>query len=245
MKLFHIIYSRFNIKIGIHPPSPLQRGNSFSVSDQTNSPFEGGKGDDKVANSYFKKKPLKSSNYLICCLLLLTVACNDSNSTASTTEQARTKNALFDLKAFMTTEIASLTDSNTNLEKEIKFREATEKQTLPQPDWNKELMIFSNSTINKAAWLDKFEVDSSATLVHYKCISPKIKTQDMKLFLGPDKAITRIEIENKTGNFLYDSDELLKYDKVNKRYSIERNQQVLFGDEERIEIKGTFFKLPN
>lgn len=146
----------------------------------------------------------------------------------------------FDLKAFIQEEVNTLTNNKTVLQKEIKFKGQTESKNIEEPDWKAELKVFSDSDINKTAWLDKFEVDTIDNTVYYKCLSPKIKTQSLQLFLDKNKEITRLEIKNKTGNVLYDSNETLTYNRSDKKYSIDRNQKVLFGDMEEIIIRGSF-----
>jgi len=170
----------------------------------------------------------------------LVFACSEPVEETSKLDKVVGPKTFFDLKGFIVSESDYLSESNAVLEKEISFKGKKERKTIEQVEWKKELSIFANSDINKAAWLDKYVVDSTANFVHYKTASPKIKTQSLKVFFDGNKAITKVEIENSTGNGLYDSSEWLEYDKVGKRYSIRRNQKVVFGDFEEIVILGEF-----
>ncbi|MEZ4985563.1 MAG: hypothetical protein R2795_11095 [Saprospiraceae bacterium] len=73
---------------------------------------------------------------------------------------AATQTAFFSLDAFMGKEQVRLTEKGVIVTKTITLNGQQEEQTLKNLDLDKEFALFRQADINKAAWYDKYEVDS-------------------------------------------------------------------------------------
>lgn len=132
---------------------------------------------------------------------------------ACQTETAETPNDLkqdyfFDLKSYIEGEITKLNEQQPRIEKSIQLRDKTEVKQFDSLDYKKELSVFSQADINKAAWTDKYEADTlyeqgTIAKISYQAIDPSLKTNLLEISFTNDninhiyvKAITESLVAN-------------------------------------------------
>ncbi|MEZ4883754.1 MAG: hypothetical protein R3E32_03370 [Chitinophagales bacterium] len=167
-------------------------------------------------------------------------ACSSKNPSIA---DASTANYYFSLKQFFQSQIQSFQSQQIVLHKFASLNGELEKKALSEIDWETEFRPFVNSDINKPAWKDSYQIDSSANglgqlQVHYTAMNPDLRTQKIDITFGKD-AVTPsfIEVTNLSRNPIYDTTEKLQYD-VNKRYVIENEQKVMWMKPDAFKIEG-------
>lgn len=132
---------------------------------------------------------------------------------ACQTEIAETTNDLkedyfFDLKSYIEGEITKLNEQQPEIEKSIQLRDKTEVKQFDSLNYKKELSVFSQADINKAAWTDKYEADTlyeqgTIAKISYQAIDPSLKTNLLEISFTNDnishiyvKAITESLVAN-------------------------------------------------
>ena len=106
----------------------------------------------------FKQNKYMRFTPFIFAFLSLFLFTNCGETLSSTNEKS--DNAYFSLKDFFEKEIAQLTENKVGLHKTVFLGEESETQNLKDINWKKELKLFADADINKAAWRDKYEIDS-------------------------------------------------------------------------------------
>ena len=148
--------------------------------------------------------------------------------------------SFFDINDFLEQEIAQLADLK-SVKKKVEINEKIDEQILNKFDLENDLTIFRNSNINKIAWLDKYEVDSTMnnsgqlSELKYQAIDSKLKTRELIVSYSNGKVNT-ILIKNASGNQVSDLTQTLKY-KSMKGYSVESNQKVTLSDEQTLRVE--------
>ena len=173
-------------------------------------------------------------------LLLSMYSCQ----TAIHKDAAIQKKEYFDLKDFFNQEIARLEKSNDSFKKTVKIGDKSETQTPKEVDWKQELQIFVESDINKTAWFDKYQKDTTENKITYTAQDDNLKIRSIHLhFANPPytaQFMEEVEIINHTENVLYESAETLKYWYRQHNWHIVRTQKVATGGTETVEILGGF-----
>ncbi|MGB1206762.1 MAG: hypothetical protein ACPG5B_14025 [Chitinophagales bacterium] len=177
--------------------------------------------------------------------LSLSLFTNCGETLSSTTEKS--PNAYFSLKDFFEKEMTQLADNKVSLHKTVFLDEESETKDLSTVDWKNELSLFADADINKAAWKDKYEVDSTrqATVleVSYVAKDEDLRTQKVALKIdNTTQAVTEVLISKKVKNVVYEIDEELQYI-VDKSYSIAATQTVLMTGTEVFKVEGSFNRL--
>lgn len=179
---------------------------------------------------------------LIFLFLFLFINCGE---TLSTTNE-KSANTYFSLKDFFEKEITQLTDNEVNLHKTVSLDEQSETKDISNVDWQKELNLFAAADINKAAWKDKYDIDSvrqaNILYVTYMAKDEDLRTQKVVLqFNNTTQAVEKILIDKKVKNVVYEIEEELEYI-VNKGYDIVAKQTVLVTGKEDFKVKGLFVR---
>jgi hypothetical protein len=135
----------------------------------------------------------------------------------------------FDLKGFFSEEAKYLEAQGVKIQKTIQHNQTKETQTVLPKDWEKELLLFSESDINKPSWKDKYILDSTdrgngLILLHYKAIDDNLKIQVLDVELK-GSAVHSVLIVKKISNQVYESQQHLTYI-PRKSYSIKKSQEV-------------------
>lgn len=148
--------------------------------------------------------------------------------------------SFFDINDFLEQEIAQLSELK-SIKKKVEINGKIDEQVLETFDLEKDLTIFRNSNINKIAWLDKYEVDSTMnksgqlTELKYHATDSKLKTRELTVSYSNGKVNT-ILIKNASGNQVSDLAQTLQYYSM-KGYSVESNQKVSLSDAQNLKIE--------
>jgi len=176
---------------------------------------------------------LKTTSYL---LLLLLFGCQDK------TEQRQKKElTYFDLQGYIEKESSRLTLLSPYITKTVSVNDSSETMKLRVGDWNKELEIFKDADINKAAWKGMFKVNERAGTTHYTSNDEKIPVKKLSIFYknGDHKSIQGLQLIISNSNMLYDSRDTLVYypDSV---YQVRKSQDILLLSKKNYQITGKF-----
>lgn len=140
--------------------------------------------------------------------------------------------SFFDLDNFFKEELAKLSKIDA-IEKTVEINGKRETKDLSQVDLTKELSIFSDADINRVAWKDKYQVDSTInnlgelSNIQYTAIDENMKTQSLRISFQK-KSVDSIFIKNQITGFATQNEKEMVYI-TNKGYSIKSYQKTLLG----------------
>ena len=153
--------------------------------------------------------------------------------------------SFFDINDFLEKEIAQLSELK-SIKKKVEINGEIDEQIVKEFDLEKDLTIFRNANINKIAWLDKYDVDSTMNNggqlieLKYQATNPKLKTREFTISYS-GKNVKSIFIKNISGNQVSDLQQNLRYDSM-KGYSVESNQKVTLSDEQKLKVEVEFLE---
>lgn len=153
--------------------------------------------------------------------------------------------SFFDINDFLKKEMTQLSTMK-SIKKKVSINGEIDEQVLEEFDLEKDLTIFRNCNINKVAWLDKYEVDSTMNNagqlieLKYQATDPKLKTREFTISYAEEK-VNSIFIKNTSGNQVSDLQQNLRYDSM-KGYSVESNQKVTLSNEQKLKVEVEFLK---
>ena len=153
--------------------------------------------------------------------------------------------SFFDINDFLKKEIAQLSNLK-SIKKKVEINGEIDEQIVKEFDLEKDLTIFRNCNINKIAWLDKYDVDSTMNNagqlieLKYQATGSKLKTRELTILYSDDK-VKSIIIKNISGNQVSDLQQNLRYDSM-KGYSVESNQKVTLSEEQKLRVEVEFLK---
>ncbi len=147
------------------------------------------------------------------------------------TEQklASETNAFFDLENYFEKESAQWRQHK-GFKKSTQINGEKESQTFDTLDFTKEFAMFANADINRIAWLDQYQVDStlaedgSLSTITYQALKADLQTQKVTIaFTAAQPSF--IAINRLMENALMNSSMLLEYH-AGKSYRIQSNQKL-------------------
>lgn len=157
-------------------------------------------------------------NYLVIVILSFLFSCAQQESKKANTP------SYFDITGYFAGEANRLQKTNPTIVKEVIAVGKAEQRSTTIKDWKTELVSFSNSDINKAAWAGEFTVTQNGTVTSYSTENPKIPVKKVEVTNFGDK-ITGIKIFKATENYLYNSTDTLLY-YPDSLYLIQNHQKV-------------------
>jgi len=180
-----------------------------------------------------------SKFFLFLYLTIFISACN----LPSTQETNRPQTTFFDLKGFFKEEAKYLEEQGVKIQKTIQHNQTKETQTILPKDWEKELLLFAESDLNKPSWTDKYVLDSTdrgngLILLHYKAIDESLSIQVLDVELK-ENAVHSILIVKKIANQVYESQQHLTYI-PRKSYRIKKSQTVTLFDKDTYTIEAKY-----
>jgi hypothetical protein len=187
-----------------------------------------------VIQSNIQRSNPSTTKGLIVVLILsiaLLPACKPDNIQQGTTAK------YFDLNGYFKADTARLHKRNPLITKMVTHNGITETKKLHIGNWGLELNSFIQSDINKPAWRDSYNVDSSAASIIYRAKTLDLKTQLIVI----NKSIGKIKwimIVNRTKNQLYQTTEHLSYF-PDSLYIIQKYQKVRLLGANKYRIQGT------
>ncbi len=181
-------------------------------------------------------------------LLMVFTISSCQNDNTSATDAVKPQAAFFDLKAYFQQEEERLS-SLAQIRKQTQVGEEQEVQTIDQPDLKAELDIFTQSDINKIAWLDKYQVDTTWYQVGqmkqltYQAIDEKLKTKRLHIDFQPDGQVIQIDILRSNTSLIASLEQRLNY-RPQEGYRIESRQQTSISDESALVVDVQFLMTP-
>lgn len=150
-------------------------------------------------------------------------------------------NRYFDLKGLIETQIKTLNTQKPFVQKTIVMSEKSESQLVKSIDWAKELELFIQTDLNKPAFIQSYQVDSSSKSVIYKLKdAEKLSIKYLTISKIGENGIS-IEALVSNENYLYQNEKHLKLFLKNNEvsdYQIEGFQKIVFGDRKTFKING-------
>ncbi|MCH8330746.1 MAG: hypothetical protein IH946_05115 [Bacteroidetes bacterium] len=154
-----------------------------------------------------------------------------------------TMNTFFDIEVYFQEEIAKLEADRPNINKITKFNDETEQIQTKDINWKQELHAFENSHINKPAWRDKYQIDSTfengISILTYTALDQDLKTSNIEIRFDRNQKLTQLTIINGSDNFLYNDSEILTYF-PDKSYSLVAEQSIFLLGKKHFEVTGEF-----
>lgn len=176
-------------------------------------------------------------------LFLLLIALGCQPITESNTIQQRT--TFFDLKAYFTEEANRLQAAQIKIRKKVNLNGQVEEQEMNEINYQEEFLPFINSDINKAAWLDKYRVDSSLVdgklqRLLYKATDKKLRTREISIQFEKSK-VAGVHILNSGDNAIAETQQELIY-LANQGYQIKSQQDMTLSKPRALEIEVIFLQ---
>ncbi|MCO6477553.1 MAG: hypothetical protein J5I94_13060 [Phaeodactylibacter sp.] len=175
-------------------------------------------------------------------LALLALACS-SCSGGEGKVGVRIPDAFFDLKGYMENEIRRLSEKQPEVRKRIAIDGRAEEKTLDSLDYKKELDIFSRSGINKVAWLDKYQVDSTFRAGQLRQVAYTSKDKSLKTHLlevqFSDGEVSQIHVQNRTESIVADVGQEMWY-YPGEGYKLVSRQSTALTEEKKVEVEVEF-----
>lgn len=144
----------------------------------------------------------------------------------------------YNLQKYFSQEAARLNKAKPDINKTVKHNDASETQNIKVEDWAQELALFIESDINKVAWKNSYQKDSSSTKIIYTAKEDNLRTRKIVMLLEGNK-LSKISITNQTKNNLYHTKEELIYI-PDSLYQIEKYQDVKVLGINNYQVKGVF-----
>lgn len=159
---------------------------------------------------------------LLFALFIVFTACNDIK--VKTQEKF-----YFSISPYIDQLVSELEQGETGLKKTAYLNDRKDSSFSESVNWESELSIFKEAEINKSAYRDKFEVDttvnSDQNIITYKTTDKKIRVKFLRVTKNKSGEISSIEVNLKTDNTLYSSSQNLKLI-PGKGFSVEGMQNI-------------------
>mgnify|MGYP006300713847 CR=1 FL=1 len=177
----------------------------------------------------FEMPPSPSSRYalLVGWSLFLAAACQPGPQDAGSSKAS----PFYDLEGFFSEEVERLQQEQPPVDKTVTLEGRSEFQQLDSLDYRDELSVFQNSDINRAAWWDRYRIDSTFSgdrlqSITYSARSEELKIRSVRIRFEKEN-VRLVEIENRTDSPAATMDQQLQYD-PQSGYRIETHQNVTF-----------------
>ena len=179
---------------------------------------------------------------LACGLVLMTAACQ---TRPAEVRQNVTSQFFFDLKGYFEKEAERLNAAQPRLKKTVAVNGKSEEKTLTEQDYEKELAVFLNADINRPAWLDQYQIDSTLTTgrlqsIRYRATSPKLQVQEIRIAFDQGK-VSEIIIDKKADNIVAGSTQHLEY-RPETGYQIRSLQETAIAKGKELSISVRFLQ---
>lgn len=196
-----------------------------------------------VSNCTFGYVKLKHMRWLWCLCLLTMLACGTEEQVANEKQEWQ---QFFDLEGFINAEVERLNAEQTQLRKKVVFNNSEEEHLLSEVDFERELAPFQRADINRPAWSDAYEADTTLTngaitRISYQCTDDKMRTKLLVIDFNADETVAMITAHTKAVTGLSSSEQALRYEPA-RGYSIDTHQTSLAGEDTDLGIAVSFQK---
>ncbi len=195
--------------------------------------------------SYARRLVAKPSSclylFFLMALLFAITACQQQP--AEPVSATANQPLFFDLKGYMSGQVASLETEKPKVRKRVSINGKDEEQVAQHINFGEELAVFINADLNKPAWSDKYSRDSIYTegqlqQLRYTAKEEDLKTQWMQVSFA-NGAVSKIELKNHASAAIVAADEAMTYT-PGKGYSIVHKEIPLMGEGKNFSVEATF-----
>lgn len=149
----------------------------------------------------------------------------------------------FDLEQYFQKEVNRLEQQQIQVSKKITLDGKLEQQTLDSLNFSNELSVFIKSAINRPAWSDKYQVDSTfrqneLISLHYEALSDRLKTRRLDIAFVNGQ-ISEIKIENLLETLIATTNQKLRYQPATG-YLITNMQRIAFSKSQELAVEVQF-----
>jgi len=116
-------------------------------------------------------------------IAILFITCLICSCQPGPAEEQAEADYFFDLEAFMKGEMERLNEEQPRIEKRIELQGNTEVEQFDSLDYERELSVFAKADINRIAWQDKYQADSTYQDGQLTKVTYKAKDKDLKTHL--------------------------------------------------------------
>lgn len=162
-------------------------------------------------------------------ILFILISCRD-------TEQ-KSAPRYMDLKGFFEGESLRLQNLKLKIRKSVGRNGIFESKNNISVDWKNEFSLFTESDINKPAWINSYKITGDSINIFYTAIDSNLHTRSIHIKKDTYGRLVLISILNYTRNNLYKSSESLSY-APDSIYKIVKHQDVLLLGNNKYEITG-------
>lgn len=180
----------------------------------------------------------KVLTYLTSAVLLLPAwSCSNTENTSTIQRTA----PYFSLADYFGEEAERLQQNNPKIAKTVSKNGEQEEKRTQVTDWKDEFALFIDADINKPAWQNSYQVDSTGSSVTYTSTDPTLRTQEIHVERSKTGKVSHIRIINQASNMLYQTDEKLDY-YVDSLYRIDKQQHVRIIGESHYTVTGAWLQ---
>jgi len=145
-----------------------------------------------------------------------------------------------DIPGYFQSEIQQLQQVQPTIVKTVKKDTVSESKTIQIDNWQTELSSFTNIDLNKPSYQGYIIKDSADRIITYTFTKPDLDLSKVEIQYNEQQQPTTLRIHRTIKNSLYNTEEVLFYDK-NKKYSLEKKQSVRILGDNYYFIEGRFF----
>jgi len=175
----------------------------------------------------------------LCVLLLVLLTCWSCNN--SKTPNYKTVE-YFDNAGFFEQESLRLRDLKTQVLKTVQSKEKSETIRISNVDWEKELALFKQITLNKSSFSGKYSIDSSIVggvkTTHYSCLDKKLPIRHLAFGDSLGK-IVWIESQSQENSELTNTEMFWRF-VPDSGYMVNGRQTIFGGAESSFTISANF-----
>ena len=178
--------------------------------------------------------------------LLLTIAGCSGQGDQQTAGQ---NGSFYDLVGYFESEMERLNREQPDLTKTVEFDGRQERKQYDSLDFERELRVFANANINRAALRDKYVVDSLFNTgtagdtylekITYEAKEEKVKTKLIEIDFLPTGQIKRVYIESYSNSLAAELRQELTY-QPRSGYSIYSYQDIALSEDKRLKVDVRF-----
>ncbi len=169
--------------------------------------------------------------------------CFDRTEAGTDASRQEQGTAYFDIAGYFEKEAQRLS-SRTGFTKRVMMNGEVEESQVERIDFKNDLKAFAKSDINRPAWSDKYEIDSTFNQnkelikIAYQTNEPKLVTKEITIDFEKGE-VAKIHIINGTKSAIALTEQILIY-RPSKGYSIESKQDVTTLDENTFRVEVSF-----
>ncbi len=176
---------------------------------------------------------MKQIGYVLILISLL-MSCNSDTKTEKI-------NRYYDLKGLIAKQTERLLTEKPLVIKTITMSDTSETQSTQAIDWTKEFEFFNQTDLNKPAYINSYQVDSSAMGVKYTLKeNEKLSVKYLSISRVGEEGVA-VEALVSNDNYLYETERHLKLSLNANQvtdYQIDGFQKIVFGDKKPFKING-------